>query len=221
MKLKSIVLIQLGLLFFLYTSCQNDSKTYKDKINYQVSDTIIQDVPLDKNGNSIYSDADRKYTDSLLGYQPMNPPYNDLQIRIRYSYVFSDSGQIVNIKKSGNHYSADLTTLKYTFNKNNDSVIAIKKVVLKKHPTSGWEVFAKKLFDLKILTLPDFRKISNYPRFADGDGVTVEIATGNQYRLYQYKEPMQASNRIWQAKNMERILKLIEQEFTFKPLRIF
>jgi hypothetical protein len=222
MKTKSISLIHLAILLFVgLISCQTQIKTDTNKIILKKTDTIIKDIPLDKNGNFVVAYRDKKYFDSLLGCQSMEAGCNDLHIRLIYSYVFNDTGQIINIKRTSRSYSADVNNIIYTFNKNHDSVISIKKFTTNKTPVSRWENLIQKMLDLKITTLPDCRQISDYPEFTDGDGVTVEIATNTEYRFYQYHEPMQAAKSIWQAKNMEQVLILLDEEFNFQRLRLF
>jgi len=86
------------------------------------------------------------------------------------------------------------------------------KSIEDKSPTSGWENFSKKLLGLQIITLPDSNDIPGYESGNDGNTYSVEIATPNQYRFYNYWTPSLFQDSLWQAKNMVDIITLLDKE---------
>ena len=88
-----------------------------------------------------------------------------------------------------------------------------------KIPKSGWSAFSTMIFNLKILSLVDCSKIEGYGNCSDGDGITIEIATINRYRIYNYT-CFTDDPEIWQAKNIQKIMSLISSEFDFQWIKI-
>ena len=78
-------------------------------------------------------------------------------------------------------------------------------------------MFVKKIFGLGVITLPDFSDIPDYDPATDGMFIDVEIATKEYYRIYTYLQP-KTKKHIKEANALETILKLIEEEFDFKPV---
>jgi hypothetical protein len=99
---------------------------------------------------------------------------------------------------------------------NHDSLTRKTEV---RQPSSGWNTFVTNLFELKILSLPDFKVIqssSDKQRvIMDGCGIIVEIGTKRAYRVYSYETP-DAYVEYWQVKNVIAIIRLIEDEFQIK-----
>jgi hypothetical protein len=88
-------------------------------------------------------------------------------------------------------------------------------------PASGWRKFSRQLFDLNIIDLPDMRKIKNYPPIADGDGIAIEVANKHKYRFYGYQQPDVVQKKVPQAKKIEAIMNLIDDEFRISRVRKF
>ena len=154
-----------------------------------------------------------------LGLNTLENGFDSIQIRIWYGYAFIDTSQLVILKNNKKEWVAELVTFKYHTDNRIDSVNAIDKTSVKSQPKSGWSNFINKLFSLKITELPDFSKVKNYQDMMDGDDVIVEISTVNSYRIFSYKEPRHFKERIPEAKSMEMILELVEDEFGFLRLR--
>ncbi|MGH2564074.1 MAG: hypothetical protein ACRDE5_06160 [Ginsengibacter sp.] len=182
-------------------------------------DTVIRDIPLNKYGEPSFFYKNKPEIEDQLGLVSLEDGYDSLQIRLWFSYAFIDSSQLVTVRNNKNKWSIELVT--FLTNYTNDKVVIENKRVIPKYPKSGWQDFTNKLFQLQILTLPDESKIPKYSMFTDADRIVVEIATTKEYRIYQYQGPMIAHDDIWQIKNMGAILKLIENEFSFKRLRRF
>ena len=71
------------------------------------------------------------------------------------------------------------------------------------------------------MTLKDASQIKNYDGgCADGDGVLIQVATKTKYRIYQYPclSVVAHEGDIPQAKNVEKILEVLESEFNFKRI---
>ena len=207
-----IVACLVGLLF----SCNAQAGNTHTK---ELADTVMRDIPLDKKGKPTLSYLSKVQIAAQLKLDTLENGFDSLQIRIWYGYARTDSGQLVIIKNINNKWTAELFTLLYHLNENGNTLKSISKNVVLREPNSGWENFTSNLFELQIMGLPDFRKIINYPDIADGNGVSIEIATTKQYRYYLYQEPKMVQDKIKQAKKIEEILELIEDEFNFKRLR--
>lgn len=214
-----ILLFYITLLFVLY-SCKDQVKncSIMDSKNRILSDSIIKDIPLNTKGNPVLSYLHKEYIANKLSLEKLENGFDSMQIRIWYGYAFKDTGQLVLFKNENNKWTSELLTLSFKVNENKDSVWSIGKTLSRRNPKSGWDNFIKKLLDYQILSLPDMSMIDENITIADGDAFTVEIATKKNYRFYQYQEPEMVEDRLWQAKNMNYILKLIEKEFEFKRL---
>jgi hypothetical protein len=64
--------------------------------------------------------------------------------------------------------------------------------------------------------LPDYTKIKGYHLATDSYGVTIEVAKGNIYRIYEYPDYEQHVDSLPEAQMILQILKLIENEFGIK-----
>ena len=151
-----------------------------------------------------------------LGLDTLQSGYDSLQIRIWYNYAFFNLRRLYIINYSKSKWSASVWTLNVAWDSatQTDSIQGYQREV--RSPRSGWDQFCKKLFELRVMTLPDMYAIPGLRMsFSDGVGYDVEIATQHLYRFYSYSNPKMLENKYWQASNMERIRKLFEQEFGF------
>lgn len=220
MKIRLQILSIFIMLSFVLFSCKDQVKNYNivNSKNRILSDSIIKDIPLNTNGSPVLSYLHKEYIANKLSLEKLENGFDSMQIRIWYGYAFEDTGQLVIFTNENNKWTSDFLTLSFNVNENKDSVWSIGKELLRRNPKSGWDSFIKKLLDYQILSLPDMAEIDENITIADGHAFTVEIATNNNYRFYQYQEPEMVKDRLWQAKNMSYILKLIESEFEFKRL---
>jgi hypothetical protein len=143
--------------------------------------------------------------------------FDSLQIRIWYDYSLIKLRELLVISRTNSSWTASAYSLTVDW----DAIKLTEKVKTKKvrilNPKNGWDNFRRRLFALQVTTLPNMHDI---PGLQDGwtDGITydVEVATKNQYRFYGYHLPDKFQDKYWQAKNMVRILNLIELEFGIK-----
>ncbi len=222
MKRKLYRLSAIFIFFETLISC-NAQPHYNHKYSTernQTFDTVIKkDIPLDKKGSPRSYYRNKKAVEEKLGIATLENGFDSLQIRIWYGYAFNDSSQLIILKNVTGKWSGELFSLIYMMNQEGDSIESINKVIVNGEPKSGWKYLIEKIINLNILTLPDYHTLSDYNQTADGDAVIIEVSTKNVYRIYSYQEPHMFQDKHWQAKNMEQILGLIEEEFNFKRLR--
>jgi hypothetical protein len=174
------------------------------------TDTIIRDIPkeyLNKNTR------DKNYSlNKALGLNTLENGFDGLQIRIWRGYTIKDTGQLFILTNKNSKWSAELIRFNYFFFEKGAS---IGKSSVFKEPHSGWYSFTKNLFQLQVTDLPDYHSIRNYDLPTDGDGLEVEYANGNKYRMYSYGVPDMYMKEIPEAGKVMQILELIESEFDF------
>lgn len=197
-----------------------ETKTFGFANALTITDTVIKDIPLNKNGQPPYYYYFKSHVEQKLGLNTLEDGIDSLQIRIWYGYAFKDSGQLVVLNNQGGQWSAGFYNFAYHYDDQRAKLERIAKTVVYREPWSGWDNFSRRLFELRITTLPDMTLIENYPVIADGDGIVIEVATKNKYRIYSYHEPaIGEKERVEEAKNVNAIIKLIKNEFAFPSLR--
>lgn len=219
---KTLVFLFTMYLVNMASSCHpqiKDKNIVKEK--NRLSDSIKKDIPIDKDGRPMSYYRNKSDIEKKVGLLNLENGFDSLQIRLWYGYAFKDSSQLIIFRKNKDQWSGEFYNLLYKMTERGDSIKSIEKTVSKHDPKSGWNYLVSRLLALKIDSLPDKSRISDYPSITDGDGVVVEIATVDQYRIYFYNTPSLAQTTIWQARNMEQILELIENQFAFKRLRKF
>jgi len=151
-----------------------------------------------------------------LGLENIENGYNGTQIRFWYDYALVFERELLVLKKSGSKWSGThyYMTVDWDYRALTETIKSHKKRELT--PKSGWDNFRKKLFDLKIETLPNMISIPGLSLGTDGITYNVEISSKDKYRFYGYHLPELHQNKAWQAKNMVEILRLFEKEFGIK-----
>ncbi len=210
--------LKLGIAFFLmiyiFCSCNTPSRGHlKDK----TVDTIAKDPTNNSGGNLKGFYLEKLKMEKMIGLDPMESGFDSLQIRIWYGVALMDKLQLLVLKKSNSKWSAQFYSLRLQYDKHRDSLVSVTKNMETKEPVSGWERFVDDLFKLDILILPDSRNIKGYEYCNDGDGATFEISTIKNSRMYSYP-CFDDQVGIEQAKNVEKIMKLLENEFNFRRL---
>jgi hypothetical protein len=205
-----------------FISCSNNENTNR-QIARTICDTILKlDTPSFEMINVIgernrinpafkYIQLDLEGT-GLMNYKT---GYDSIAIRIWYDYQ-TDEQDIVEIRKHCEGWKGEfIKIISYVENGKVYNKIEEKR---KLYPKSGWDSFTKKIFDLGIIALPDFGDIPGYDPAMDGMSIDVEIATKKYYRIYSYLQP-RTKKDIKEANTIETILKIIEKEFDFKPIK--
>ncbi len=140
--------------------------------------------------------------------------YDSIAIRIWYQYE-TDEKDLIEIRRHCEGWTGEfIKIISYAENGKVYNKIGKKRNL---YPKSGWDLFTKKIFELGVITLPDFSDIPDYDPATDGTYIDVEIATKEYYRIYTYLQPRTKKRYIKEANALETILKLIEEEFDFKP----
>jgi hypothetical protein len=174
-------------------------------------EAITRDIPQSEQNKST---RDRNYKlMNALALKTLENGFDGLQIRIWRGYPNKDTGQLFILTNKNSTWSAELIRFNYFFFEKGAS---IGKRSAFRDPASGWNSFTRKLFKLDITTLPDFHSLPGYDLPTHSDGVEVEYANGNSYRMYTYAVPDMYMHDIPEAGKVVQILELIEREFDFK-----
>jgi hypothetical protein len=181
-------------------------------------DTIRKDIPrlLDGSLNAQYLLKDR--AEKKAGFQTMENGFDSLKVRFWFGYVFSEKEQVIEIEFVNNKWICTLFNLTNVYDSNYDSVVSIKKEVSNLIPKCGWTKFTTELFNLDVLTLPSWESIPNYTLDNDASSINVQVATKNMYRIYFYPSPS-SNEEIMEAKKINKIIRLLQHELGFKPIR--
>jgi hypothetical protein len=210
MNQSNIIQIIAFLLLFAQ-GCKANSKDDPKKSVNKEQGNVIRRTSVDLTGSIFLKE--KRIIEKKLGLNSIENGFEDLQIRIWKGFSQTDYLQLKVFSNNGKTWSAQLYNLVLHYDKNFDSVVAVTNEVVTKTPRTGWKFFTDSLFKLDILNLPDDSKIPNYNISSDSDLLTVEIAKGNSYRFYSYADIETLSKSIEEARKMEQILKLIQDEF--------
>jgi hypothetical protein len=156
----------------------------------------------------------KKQKERQLQLDSLESGFNSLQIRIWYDYSLVTKRELIIIKKVKNQWTGMYYKMEVDWNpfKYTETITNRKSEFIT--PSFGWDNFTKKLFDLKIMTLPNMADIPGLINdWDDGSTYNIEVATKNQYRFYSYHEPDKFEGKYWQAKKIVEILKLVSGEF--------
>jgi hypothetical protein len=198
-------------------ACNDGPGNNKSQSN--AGDTLVKDIPAQMKDGSIITS--KHAVEQKLGIDDLTNGYDSLQIRIYCGYAFKRDVQLIVLKNDTHSWTGVIYGFLLPEDKRKDSAMAGETQVKQVTPGSGWNRFVQQLFDLDILTLPDYSAIPGYESVTDGDAVTIEIAGKNHYRIYRYPEPLSAQEKISQAKKVEQIFDLLEKELGFNRLRKF
>ncbi|MBO9204666.1 MULTISPECIES: hypothetical protein [Niastella] len=202
-------------------ACNNQNRDSGVKKDNPTADTVVKDIPLDEKGLSPSWYRNKPDVEKKMGLATLENGFDSLQIRLWYGYAFHDTSQLVILTNTKGIWQGDFYNFQYHLNKKGDSIESISKQVVTAAPRSGWPAFINKLFALHIQTLPDYHKIPEYYQGMDGDILIVEIASKKQYRTYSYQAPSVHKDQFKEARNIEDILDLVENEFGFYQVRKF
>ncbi len=198
------------ILSFIFCDCNTQKKDLKEK-----DSTVTQEIPKLKNGKVLPYYLLVKEFEKGLKIDSLNEGFDSLQIRLWHYTAMQKEGELAVFKNNKHQWTAFFYNLNYEFDTSIYVPASISKIFFKKEPKSGWEAFTKRLYDFKILTLPDCNNIINYCTVSDGDCYMVEIANKHSYRFYTYSNPGGCKG-ISQVDNFFNILDLINSEFQFR-----
>ena len=190
-----------------------------EALRSQKIDTAIKDIPVDSKGNFLYYYAKKKELESKIDLPSIEGGVDSIEIRIWYGIALSDSLNLVVLKKNKIGWTGNVFFLKYNFDKKRNFIVSVDKKRQEKTPISGWNSFSKDIFNLKIFSLVDCSKIEGYGDCSDGYATVFEVATVNNYRIYNYT-CFREYPAIWQTKNIENIMTLISSEFDFRWIKM-
>jgi hypothetical protein len=215
-KIKSLI-INLGLLFFL--SCNAQESEMKPKLTQQSSDSISLDIPKffqGKKWKKYFADLQ-----SSLNIRSLQDGADDWQVRLWIAHGIDDqkdSSQLIVVNKINDRLTGTLYT--YVTGTHNAldtlSMPATTGRFAALFPKSGWKLFMDSLKKLEIASLPDYTRVKGYFLSTDSYGVTIELATKNTYRIYEYPDYERHVEKIPEAGKILKILKLIEDEFKIR-----
>jgi len=209
--------IKIGLLIpAVLISCSNCSvrKTTESKQSHV---QVAKEIPLDKNGTPFFSYDAAKQLERVLKLESAESGYDSMQIRIWCSYGLSKERDLLIIRNQNGNWAGQFFNIVVTKD-NTGNTFELQNVTQNAvFPKSGWNRFTTTLLNLGIATLPSMNSIENL-KWGGGDGnvYSVEIATKEYYRFYWYEEPLKYAQTYWQAKNMDLILQLIENELSVR-----
>jgi hypothetical protein len=194
----------LFLIIYSFSPCSGQTKGDTSKFK--------RDVPKEKEGfpENLTRIYDTRQKVKKMKLDNLENGYDSLQIRIWYDYELKIEKNMLIIKCQNGVWSA----ISYIYEDRGDTIAKFRKEHLS--PKAGWNSFINELYALKIATLPDMHQIPGMEGGLDGITYNIEYATKYQYRYYGYWGPAEFQDKYWQAKNMVKILNLIEKEFGIK-----
>lgn len=204
-------------------SCKENNRAAMYVRELNTSDSFRFDFPVRTSFDSTIDTGLYKFLvryDSLIQIQPLFNGFDSIQIRIWLSEIYNDTAHLFVFKNENKEWTGELCTLVENPKKDTTEIIRVKKSCEPVFPNTGWRRFINKIFELKILSLPDNLKIKgwNHGLVTHDERPTIEIATKNVYRLYAYSGLDTVTNNFPETKNLCRIFELLKQEFNYVPL---
>jgi hypothetical protein len=213
MNPRNILLVK-SILIFLICLSHSCIKKYSDS-GKNTQSSIFKDIPTNNKGEPVLSYLMDMQKIRALNLDTLGLGFDSIQVRIWLTYGQLRKENLIILKNDKKKWSGQFYDLLIDHAVNEEPVILEKKIE-GISPKSGWPNFIKKLFDLDLMDLPSWENISGYGLGLHEDSYSVEIATKNRYRYYDYVRPADRANEFPEAKKMESILQLLEEEFNFK-----
>jgi hypothetical protein len=184
----------------------------------RMKNDFIRDIPKDPDGKQDLYNSIVILRDSLK-LDTLENGFDSLQIRIWFTYPFTDRQQLVILSRKHKQWEYKYIDYKphYIKIQNKDSLIYIEKRAILKSPKGSWNEFTDSIYYFNIMTLPDYSTLKNYTLPTDPDGKIFEIGTKHEYRLYYYPSST-LSTEFRESRDVNNIVRLFEKEFDFKRL---
>lgn len=216
MKLKRRAVL-IFFIAFIY-SC-NSNKCNDNTINQAINNfsnkiSLSKDIPVDKYGgkDSFYLRLQKQFAN--FSFERIDTLCEDFTIRITSDFDNSGIMGVLSCKLRSNEWEG----MYYKF----VGVIpgaTVKDIKIDSNlvtPNSGWCNFINTIFSNKILSLPNMNEIPGFDVvMADGGYSFFEIASKYRYRFYYYYSPLSPDIQFEECKNVNEILKTIEENFSF------
>jgi hypothetical protein len=186
-RIKFSIILQLILFHVFMLSCNAALKDpfESNKPHFNI-DTLIVDIPLyfqQPSFKKIHIGLEKG-----LGLSSLIEGIDGEEIRIWYTHDKTDTIQMILLKNINSKWSAKLFTIIFNISNAGDSLLSLRTTAVEKVPKFGWKSLIDTLFQLNIDNLSDYTKLSGYKLNMGGDGVLVEFADTNRYRVYGYPE---------------------------------
>ena len=197
-------------------------KSYKHKKTSNLDASSIDTIP--KTNRKFYENINwqKHFTvkQKLLKIESIQKGVTDWEIRfwIEHGFRKIDSAQLLIFKKENGIEKGLMYLYDDRFSDTVDPITSISSIPISLSPTSGWQVFIDTIEKLGLYNLPDLQDLPGFARAADSDGVIVEFAIKNKYRIYAYDDYEGFLNKIEEAKKMHNILNFIEKEFKIRTI---
>ena len=165
-----------------------------------------------------------KQKERQLGLESPEFSKDSLIFRVWITNPIGRTGQphgLIEIRHDFTEWSGTLYAMYVDFDPNNltETITSYRKMEL--FPKrNDWNFIVDSLFLLKFDVLPTDDAIPNYPAGYGSRRTTFsfEFATRTQYRFFQYYFPARAANDFWQARNVLKILDLLDDELGWDSL---
>jgi len=202
---------------FIY-SCNshecNDKSINQTIIDFNSKNSSSKDVPVNRYGgkDSIYLRLQKQFAN--FSFEKLDTLCEYFTIRITNDFDKSGVSQVLVCKFRSNKWEGRY--YKFVGVMPGASVKEIKIDSNSVTPNSGWCNFINSIFSKKILSLPNMNEIPGFDVvMADGGFSFFEIASKYRYRFYYYYSPLNPDIRFEECKNVNEILKAIEENFSF------
>lgn len=202
------------LIYLFFLSCSDKSNRTTISPNSEDKKDFIKIIPKTQDGKLCYAYEITKRATEKSVLTTIENGFDSIFIRLWYIHRFEI--EVLEFKKEAGFWNAEFHKVDFFLIRSNIEVEKVKS--LKISPKSGWDFFVKRIFTLGITNLPDDSELSGYNGLPnDADFAIVEVSTSEKYRLYSYTMPI-LFPEIKEAKAMEDIMELIENEFGIKRL---
>ena len=212
------------LITFTFNSCQQRKNKTLD-LNYALAqiqaDTFIRQIPILENGDPRRVYYNLREIEKDFKLNPIETGVDSIEIRFWFGYNLIDTLQCLRIYNTKKEWKGELITTSYIQNDKKALPWITTTQVKSKVPKSGWTFLINEIVKLGVITLPDANNIPDYAFATHSRSLIIEISTSKFYRLYSYDEPFYNSKKIQEAKYIEDIIHVLQDELQFKMLQKF